>query len=623
MSNISKDGQGRIIYTQEDALSAETGVVKDNEFAIRDGDNQLAQIRFQVTPTGGGEKILILNANLTAPTTTVELIPTGGGDVTLTPVGASPNVNAASLSGQILTLQPANASFPGVLLAADYTTFNAKQPGDSTLTALASYNTNGILTQTASDTFAGRSITGTANQVNVTNGDGVAGNPALALPQDIHSGATPSFAQVAVSADPVSSLQVATKQYVDANINGLKWKAAARQATTANIALSGEQTIDGLLTSASRVLVKDQTDQTQNGIYISAAGAWSRASDSDSAAELEGAAILVQLGTVNADKGFQQTSDNITIGVTNIVFGQNFGTGLYTADGQGIELSGSTFSLELAGTTLSKSASGVQVASGGITNAEVSASAAIAQSKLAALTVSRALESDGAGVIIASATTSAELAHLSGVTSAIQAQLNGKQATGNYITALTGDVAASGPGSAAATLATVNANVGSFTNANITVNAKGLITAASNGAGGGGVGSWASATLTFENVGAVSAQSTFKRIVGDTAEYRGNVTLGTVGAGAFAIVLDETIDTTKLSASTNATMLGILQLQAGAVALNQYVTVGYTQTVFYDGATDTKVFTAPDSQNDEYIKFDGGSFISNRVISFQFSVPIV
>lgn len=62
--------------------------------------------------------------------------------------------------------------------------------------------------------------------------------------------------------------------------------------------------------------------------------------------------------------------------------------------------------------------------------------------------------------------------------------LAGKQPTGNYITALTGDITASGPGSVAATLATINGNVGSFTNANITVNAKGLITAASNGSGG-------------------------------------------------------------------------------------------------------------------------------------------
>lgn len=65
---------------------------------------------------------------------------------------------------------------------------------------------------------------------------------------------------------------------------------------------------------------------------------------------------------------------------------------------------------------------------------------------------------------------------------------NNKQAAGNYITALTGDVTASGPGSAGATLATVNSNVGSFTNANVTVNAKGLVTAVSSGSGGGGSG---------------------------------------------------------------------------------------------------------------------------------------
>ncbi len=69
-----------------------------------------------------------------------------------------------------------------------------KQNADATLTALAAYNTNGILTQTAADTFTGRTITGTANQVNVTDGDGVSGNPTLSLPQNIHTGATPTFA---------------------------------------------------------------------------------------------------------------------------------------------------------------------------------------------------------------------------------------------------------------------------------------------------------------------------------------------------------------------------------------------------------------------------------------------
>lgn len=59
------------------------------------------------------------------------------------------------------------------------------QPLDATLTALAAYNTNGLITQTAADTFTGRTITGTANQIAVANGDGVAANPTLSLPADV------------------------------------------------------------------------------------------------------------------------------------------------------------------------------------------------------------------------------------------------------------------------------------------------------------------------------------------------------------------------------------------------------------------------------------------------------
>ena len=60
-----------------------------------------------------------------------------------------------------------------------------KQPIDATLTALAAYNTNGLIAQTAADTFAGRTVTGTAAQISVANGDGVAGNPTLSLPADV------------------------------------------------------------------------------------------------------------------------------------------------------------------------------------------------------------------------------------------------------------------------------------------------------------------------------------------------------------------------------------------------------------------------------------------------------
>lgn len=147
--------------------------------------------------------------------------------------------------------------------------------------------------------------------------------------QDIRTSATPSFAQVALAADPSSALQAATKQYVDSMANGLSWKAPCLLATTADDTLSGLAARDGVTpTAGDRVLVMNQTSAAQNGIYVAAAGAWSRAADMSTWAQVPNASVFVEEGTVNADKGFTCTADpGGTLGATAITFVQFNGGG--------------------------------------------------------------------------------------------------------------------------------------------------------------------------------------------------------------------------------------------------------------------------------------------------------
>ena len=92
-------------------------------------------------------------------------------------------------------------------------------------------------------------------------------------------------------------------------------------ATTASITLSGEQTIDGVLTSSSRILVKNQTATESNGIYVTAAGAWARANDANVVGELLlGRGVHVQAGTVNGGKVFKISSSVISLGVSPVTF---------------------------------------------------------------------------------------------------------------------------------------------------------------------------------------------------------------------------------------------------------------------------------------------------------------
>src|SRR5574343_446185 len=161
---------------------------------------------------------------------------------------------------------------------------------------------------------------------------------------------------------PTATTDAATKAYVDSVAQGLDAKASVRAATTANITLSGTQTIDGVaVIAADRVLVKAQTAPAENGIYVAAAGAWSRATDMDSWAEVPNAFTFVEEGTANADTSWVCSSNQGgTLGTTAITWVQFGAAGGYSA-GNGLQLVGSVFSVLANGTSLDVSASGVQI----------------------------------------------------------------------------------------------------------------------------------------------------------------------------------------------------------------------------------------------------------------------
>jgi len=146
-------------------------------------------------------------------------------------------------------------------------------------------------------------------------------------------------------ADPVDATDAANRKYVDEVAQGLDVKASCLVATIANIDLSAPgSSIDGIsLAPSNRVLVKDQTDKKQNGIYVwnGAAVAMTRSLDADTVAKLVGAFTFVEQGT-NADSGWVCQVDSGTIGSVDIEWTKFSQAGSYTA-GNGMVLSGGVF----------------------------------------------------------------------------------------------------------------------------------------------------------------------------------------------------------------------------------------------------------------------------------------
>jgi hypothetical protein len=263
------------------------------------------------------------------------------------------------------------------------------------LAALEGLAGTGFPVRTGTSTWVERAITGTAARIVVTNGDGVAASPTVDLATVTNAGtgaflklATDSYGRVTGTTPvllsdietlantvyvqsvgdtmtgnliftggatvtgipaPTTDTEAANKAYVDAAVTGLTWKNATVAATTANInlATTGLAAIDGVtIVAGDRILVKNQTAPAENGIYVAAAGAWTRVLDLDIAAEFTNATTFVNHGTTQANTGWTQTATVATLGTSAVTWVQFNGAAGVIA-GIGLNSAGNTIDINM------------------------------------------------------------------------------------------------------------------------------------------------------------------------------------------------------------------------------------------------------------------------------------
>jgi hypothetical protein len=296
-------------------------------------------------------------SNLNTGTLSALLLPAFSGDIT------------TSAGSSVTTLSNSGVTLGSYGSASSVATFTVDAKGrlttaNSTSIAIAQSQVTNLTSDLAlkapldSPTFTGTPLAPTATPG--TNTTQIATTAfvvaADALKADLASPTFTGIPAAPTAAIGTNTTQIATTAFVatavDAAAQGLDVKESVRVATTENITLSGAQTIDGIsVVVGDRVLVKDQSTASTNGIYIVASGTWSRSTDADNSPDGEvtsGMFTFVEEGTTNGSSGWVlNTSGTITLGTTSLNFVQFSGTGQIDA-GAGLTKSGPTLNVVTA-----------------------------------------------------------------------------------------------------------------------------------------------------------------------------------------------------------------------------------------------------------------------------------
>jgi len=377
-------------------------------------------------------------------------------------------------------------------------------------------------------------------------------------------------------ADPVNGGDAANKQYVDSVAEGLNVKAAVIAATTANITLSGAQTIDGIaIVAGDRVLVKNQTAPAENGIYVAAAGAWARSTDMDVWAEFPGAFTFVTTGTDYADTGWVCTSDaGGTLGTTAVTWSQFSGAGQYTA-GEGLDLTGVVFSVNVDEVTTTITGDAVVVkASAQFVTPDIGAATGTSLSATGTVTADDTIT--GGNIATSGTVSSTGTATVGNVATGGTISSTGTATAGNLVTGGTLSVtgtATVGNVDTAGTISATSSITGGSVATGGTVSATGTITGG-NIATGGTVSSTGTATLgNVATGGTVSATGT---ITGGNVETGGTVSAtGTITSDV--TITGGNIATSGTVSSTGTATLGNVET-GGTVSATGTITGGNLAT---------------------------------------------